>query len=289
MRLLTVPNWSFGRNRDLRRRFEDILTRPDLRVHYMLGDADHNRTVTAFSGEHGPLREALLGLAETAFGSIDLSSHSGVHPRIGALDVCPVVLPPGSTDLAGAISFTEDLAQELAERFDLPIYLYEKSERGRHEADLPALRRGGFGSLLTRDLEPDFGPRKAHPRLGVTVMGVRDFLIAINANLATKDISLAKLIAKEIRMLRSEGDSRFLGVRALGFLLASKSQVQVSMNITLPDLTPVDPILDWVRTRSRKDGVSVAECELIGVIRRRDLGQASWLRVDPRQIVEDDE
>jgi glutamate formiminotransferase len=284
LRVLTVPNWSFGRNRDLKQRFDVLLGAADVNVHYCQGDPDHNRTVTAFSGEWEAVTDTIRGLAEPALATIDLNRHIGVHPRIGALDVCPFIVQQ-STDQAELIPLVERFAMEMADRWEVPIYLYEKSERGRHEADLPTLRKAGFGSLALRELNPDFGPSRPHPRLGVTVVGVRDFLIALNVNLGSQDIAAARAIAREIRDRRTEGDERFLGVRALGLPLASRQKVQVSMNMTLPDITQVDPIVDWVKERATKMRISIASTELIGVIRRQDLPTATWLHVKAAQIV----
>ncbi len=287
MRLLAVPNWSFGRNNLLLREFQQVLSRPDIQVHFCQGDVDHNRTVTAFSGEPGPLEESLLALCGLAFDVVDLNRHVGVHPRIGALDVCPiVVLSKSEPDFFQAIAFAERLAASIAGRYGVPVFLYEKSERGRHEADLPSLRKGGFGSLAGKTLHPDFGPNTVHPNLGVTVLGVRDFLIAMNADLATENISIARNLAKQIRVLRREGDPRFLGVRALGFPLASRKLVQVSLNLTLPDLTSVDPILAWVMEQASEAKVRIANTELVGVIRSCDVATATRLPVREAQIVE---
>ena len=286
MRILTVPNWSFGRNRDLAQKFSIILGNPEIDVHYFQGDVDHNRTVTAFSGPSEEVERTLLSLCDVAFDAIDLNRHNGVHPRIGALDVCPFVLPRGG-NLGEANELVVGFADLIARRFNLPVFLYEKSEHGRHESDLPALRKGGFGGLLDRELRPDYGPSRAHPLLGATIMGVREFLVAMNVNLKSEDLQLARRVCKEIRTLRSEGDTRFLGVRALGLLLISRRMVQVSLNLTLPDLVQIDSIVEWVQERVRKEGVSTAGTELIGVIRRRDMESATWLNVKAEQVLED--
>ncbi|HRJ27089.1 MAG TPA: hypothetical protein PLO61_06225 [Fimbriimonadaceae bacterium] len=293
MNVLTVPNWSFGRDRDLLMRFEEVLATPNdegetLTVHYLQGDIDHNRTVSAFSGPMDLVFSRLEWLCEEAFPRIDLTRHVGVHPRIGALDVCPMVLIPGPGPAVSLPELNERIerwASSIARRFDLPIYLYEKSERGRHEADLPSLRRGGFGALLERELDPDLGPPRAHERLGVTVMGARDFLIAMNVNLATEDLDVARRIARTIRERRAEGDPDFLGIRALGFYLRSQACTQVSLNLTLPDLTAPDSVIEWIELEAGKRGATVARTELIGVIRDLDLPRATRLKIDPRQIV----
>jgi glutamate formiminotransferase len=283
MRLLAVPNWSFGRNRPLLNTFREALSAAPVVLHYCESDADHNRTVTAFSGNGEAVLRVLLDLCALAFPVLDLTRHMGVHPRIGALDVCPFIQLDGN--VLDALAAAEMAAQKIASAFDVPIFLYEKSERGRHEADLPTLRRGGFGSLLGRELDVDFGPRFAHPQLGATVLGVRDFLIAFNVNFEGEDLSFTRTAAKEMRVLRAEGDERFLGVRAMGFCLASRGQVQLSVNSTLPDLTFVDPIVEWALDQSKFAGMPFVATELIGVIRPRDLLGASRLSVKSHQVV----
>ena len=264
MRVLTVPNWSFGRDQDLVKRFRECFPAPGLALHYLEADLDHNRTVSAFSGELPIVLEKLRELCGLALERVDLNRHVGVHPRIGALDVCPfVALPSWNVPFPSLDESVRNFAEELAEMYELPVFLYEKSERGRHEADLPSLRKGGFGGLIGRVLNPDFGPRIAHPTLGVTIMGVRDFLIAFNVNLGTENVLLARQFAKKMREGREAGDSRFLGVRALGFPLQTRSLSQVSINLTLPDLTAVDPIVEWVQRQASDVEVSVKSTELI--------------------------
>jgi glutamate formiminotransferase len=139
---------------------------------------------------------------------------------------------------------------------------------------------------LGQELRPDFGPSHAHPRLGVTVLGVRDFVIAFNVNLMTEDVDVAKTLARQIRQMRIEGDSRMLGVRAMGLPLASKGYVQICLNLTLPNLTPVDPIVDWIYEQVTRVNIKIAGAELVGVIRSEDVETASHLPIYPAQIVE---
>lgn len=289
MRILTVPNWSFGREASLVRDVRDRLDGLNVKVHYCQADLDHNRTVTAFSGEAGDVFDAVSSLCELILDRIDLNRHTGVHPRIGALDVCPFVLLDDEHNPVALNSLkleVEAFADRYAEAHGIPVFLYERSESGRHEADLPSLRRGGFGSLLGRELRPDFGPNTAHPRLGITIMGVRDFLVAFNVNLHTEELLVAREIARRIRTLRLDGDERFLGVRALGFPLVSRNQTQVSLNLTLPDLTSADPIIEWIWHLATEADVKVAEAELVGVIRERDLAGATRLPIRPEQVVD---
>lgn len=282
MQLLAVPNWSFTRVRALDQRVREVLERAPVTVHYAQGDIDHGRTVTAFSGEARAVLDLTLEIAATVLPSIDLSRHTGVHPRIGAMDVAPFLrLDPGPPPLLEV----EEFAVTFAERFEIPVFLYERSERGRHEADLPTLRQGGFGRLLERDLKPDYGPIRAHLRWGASVVGVRDWLLAVNVNLASADLVAARELARRVRHLRQEGDERFLGVRSLGFGLGSREQSQLSLNFTLPDITPVDPVVEWAMDQVTALGTRVVGTELIGVIRARDVPTATRLPIRPEQIV----
>lgn len=288
MRLLAVPNWSFGREKALLRQFQEVLAHPMVELHYCESDIDHNRTVTAFSGEATVVSDMVFRLAMAAFEVIDLTKHVGTYPRIGALDVCPLVIlgSSGPGTLLNAMAVAENLASQLAATFELPVFLYEKSERGRHEAELHSLRKGGFGALLETDIHPDFGPSRVHPRLGVTVLGVRDPLLALNVNLGTEDVDVAKTLARQMRQMRIDGDPRMLGVQAMGLSVPSRKQVQVCLALSLPDLTPVDPILDWVYERVTAVGIRLTDTELVGVIRNSDLAGAARLDVRPQQIVE---
>lgn len=284
--ILAVPNWSFGRSKELLRKGRETLDARSVQVHFCGADVDHNRTVTAFSADSmDEVAGALFDLCEVFMEGIDLTRHSGVHPRIGALDVCPFI-PHEIANMQGLIDEVDGIAERFAAAYGVPTFLYEKSEKGRHEADLPALRKGGFGGLLGKELRPDFGPSQAHSRWGATVMGVRGFLVALNVNFPSTALASANSIASEIRRLRTDGDPRFLGVRALGLPLASQESVQVSMNITLPDVTPLDPIVEYVQDRGLDLGLGRGITELIGVIREKDLEHASRILYRPEQVVE---
>lgn len=252
--VLAVPNWS-GID----------LPWPGLSgvsVHYARGDVDHERTVTAYSGTQAAVSDATLALAAAWLPKIDLRVQHGVHPRIGALDVCPFV---GEVDVP-------PIAERFWREFGVPVILYEQSAGGR---TLPDVRHGLY--------PPDFGSTP-HPHWGMTVMGQRPFLIALNLNLPTTDLMVARYVARAIRVQREAGNPMFAGVRALGFRLESRHMTQVSMNLTQPDDSPIDPILDWIEREARMAG----EPELIGVIRSRDLAGATRLAIDPNQITDGD-
>lgn len=286
MEVVAVPNWSFGRDRRLLDSFQDELEARELRVHYLRSDLDHNRTVSAFSGPLTAVAEAVLALAGLAFDRIDLNRHTGVHPRIGALDVCPFLPYPGPDfEPVRFRAWVEGVAQQLAEGFGVPVFLYEKSERGRHEADLPSLRKGGFGGMLDRELAPDFGPTRAHPSLGATVMGWRDFLIACNVNIQAPDRHYPQQLARKVRDLRAQGAEGFLGVRALGWHLPSANVGQLSLNLTLPDLVTPDQLWEWAYVQCLADGYPICGSELIGILRERDQPGCEHFPNLPDQVV----
>lgn len=285
MNVLTVPNWSFGRERNLLRQVVDRLEEHVGAVHYAQADIDHNRTVTAFSGEPEEVEKTLLDLARLILPSINLQRHSGCHPRIGGLDVCPFIPVSRDFNAETLTGWIESIAKKFAEEFDVPTFLYEKSERGTHASDLPTLRKGGFGGLLARELSPDFGPNQAHPYLGATVMGWRDFLIAFNINFQSEDLESVQRIAQKIRALRREKDPRYIGVRALGFALPSQGLVQVSMNVTQPDKTPLDPIIESVTFMAEKYGLHNGYVQLIGVIRDVDVEHSVLVPFRPEQVI----
>lgn len=285
MKILTVPNWSFGRDKGLLRTCRDCLADFPVEVHYVEGDLDHNRTVTAFSGEADEVGRALTALASLILPSIDLNRHVGCHPRIGALDVCPFV-PYDSQEGPDLNQWIDGFAAEFSAAYGLPIFLYEKSEKGVHTGALPALRKAGFGGLLSSELDSDYGPRRAHPEWGATVMGWRDFLVALNLNLREERAVVASNLAARIRSRRRDGDAQFRGVRALGFMLPSRSQSQLSLNMTHPNETYVDQVLQWGFDQARVLGVEVADTELIGVIRVRDMEHATLIEPRREQILE---
>lgn len=287
MHVLTVPNWSFGRERGLLREVVDLLEAAPVTVHFAEADIDHNRTVTAFSGELLAVRETLLELGDLILPGLDLQRHRGVHPRIGGLDVCPFI-PLSSLEGRGAAEFgawVDETAALVAERYQMPVYLYELSARPGHLSDLPTLRKGGFGSLLDRDLSPDFGPTRVHPHLGATVMGWRSFLVALNVNFKGDNLDAVERIAHKMRQMRRNGDPRLRGVRVLGLPLPAQGMVQVSMNITRPDEVLIDPVIDFITQHGSLYGFKEHFTQLIGVIRDVDLERSVLVNYRPEQLI----
>ncbi|MDI9638907.1 hypothetical protein QPK87_28125 [Kamptonema cortianum] len=286
MPLLCVPNWSVGRERGLVRHVVDLLEAAPVVVHYAEADIDHNRTVTAFSGEPDAVRTTLFDLARLILPSVDLTRHTGVHPRIGGMDVCPFIpIPSRDEDRDEVNEFVREFAGSFAEEFKVPVFLYELSHSEKSTGQLPALRKGGFGGLLDCDLDPDYGPSKVHQHLGASVIGQRDFLIALNVNFQGECVEVVERIASSIRHKRREGDPRFVGVRALGFRLTEQQLVQVSMNITRPESVDLDEVIGFVDEQAEMSGFEPGYVQLIGVIRDVDVERTVKIHFRPEQVV----
>lgn len=261
-----VPNVSEGRRPEVVSRLVSAAASvPGVRLLDVSSDPDHNRSVLTLAGEAGDLRAALLALYESALREIDLTRHSGVHPRVGAVDVTPFV-PLGDTPMEEAVAAAEALASEVAERFDLPVYLYEQAARTPERRRLADIRRGGFEGLPAKMADPswvpDFGPARVHPTAGVTVIGARFFLIAFNVVLETADVQIAKAVARKVR----ESGGGLPAVRAMGIFLESRGRAQVSMNLVDFRQTSVLSAFHRVRQQAEELGTRVLESELIGLM-----------------------
>lgn len=267
-RLLCVPNFSEGRRESVIQAVREAAQACGVWIHHLSWDPDHHRMVLAFSGSPSQVRKAVLATGAIAVAQIDLTQHTGVHPRIGAMDVVPFVPLQGIT-LAEALRFARRVARAFARQHGVPVYLYEHSAAPGRIRDLPTLRRGGFeawvGKPLRGERRPDFGPARLHPTAGATIMGVRDPLIAFNVNLATDQVEVAKEIARRIRRERDRNPA-LIGVRALGLFLASRRLAQVSLNLTRPDQTDPYQVLRYVEEQAQALGVPIANTELIGVL-----------------------
>jgi glutamate formiminotransferase len=256
MLIQCVPNFSEGRRADV---IEAIVTaarsNPKARLADWSADPDHNRMVVTLVGEPAAVVDAVLAAAKVGIDSIDLSTHKGVHPRLGVIDVVPIVpLRDVTMDQCG--QFARDLGRELNKRYGIPIYLYEYASEDRRP--LPDVRKKAFVSLW-----PDYGSTSPHPTAGATVVGARNPLIAYNIVLDIPDPAAARTIARE---LRNGGVARFKGVRALGLRLPSRHMTQVSINITDPEAAPLGSVFAYVLNRARELGVNVLESELIGAM-----------------------
>ena len=259
--LEAVPNFSEGRSEQTIAALGRALARR-ARVLDVHTDADHNRSVFTLAGSADDLVQALVDGIACAKERIDLRRHEGVHPRVGVADVVPLVAVwPEQLGEAKAAALT--LADRVATELALPVFLYGEVASGVSPA---VLRRGGLAELQPRidagEIAPDYGPRRLDPRAGCVLVGARRPLIAFNVDLATDELAIAQSIAAKIR----ETGGGFRGVRALGFPLASRGLVQVSMNVEDWQASPLDEIVARIAAEARERGVEVAGSELVGLM-----------------------
>jgi len=266
MRLVeAVPNVSEGRRLAVVDRIAAAASSvPGAHLLDRTSDASHNRSVLTLAGEAPAVVEALERMVEAAIAGIDMERQSGEHPRIGAVDVVPFV-PLAGTTLADCVALARSFGRRIAERFDLPVYLYAAAATRRDRVKLADLRRGQYEGLkveiATAGREPDFGPARMHPSAGATVVGARPFLVAWNVNLESDDLGLAKRIAHRVR----ESSGGLPAVQAKAFAIDELGCAQVSMNLLDTDRTPIWRVFEEVRDQAASEGVGVRETELIGL------------------------
>ena len=253
-------------------------------------DATHHRSVLTFAGDKGPLLAAVLAMFEATLPRVDLRRHRGEHPRLGAVDVVPFVPIAGAT-MADCVALAREAGAAIADRFGVPVYLYEEAASTPARRNLEDIRRGEFEGLTakmqTDGWAPDFGPAAPHASAGATVIGARMPLIAYNINLATDRLDVAKRIAAAVRM--SSGGFRF--VKAMGIALEDRGIVQVSMNLTNFEKTPIFRVFETVKREAARYGVTVLESEVVGLVPAAALVQAAefYLQLDgfrPEQVLE---
>jgi glutamate formiminotransferase len=260
-----VPNVSEGRRLEIVELLATAISSVK-GVHLLdrTSDASHNRSVFTLAGPAGPVGDALERLVGAAIREIDMEEHWGEHPRIGAVDVVPWV-PLGDTTMDEAVELARAFGKRVAERFDVPVYLYADAATRSERVKLADVRRGQYEGLKAeidhRGREPDFGPSQMHPSAGAVAVGARPFLIAYNINLESPDRDLAVRIARRIR----ESGGGLPKVQANGFFIEELGRAQVSMNLLDFRTTPLWRVWETVRAEAAEDGVELAESELIGL------------------------
>jgi glutamate formiminotransferase len=260
-----VPNFSEGRDAAtidaIAKRVTDV---PDVHLLDRTSDPDHNRSVLTFAGPPQAVAEAMEAAVGEALERIDMRLHEGQHPRIGAVDVIPFV-PLGETTMDECVELARDFGRRVADRFDLPVYLYARAATTPGREVLADIRRPQYEGLreliATDEHRPDFGPAVLHETGGAVAVGARPFLIAYNINLESQDLDLAKQIAKAVRE-RSGGLAR---VQALGLYLDDLACAQVSMNLLDFGVTPIWRVWEAVAEAASAAGVTLRESELIGL------------------------
>lgn len=242
-------------------------------------DPDHHRTVLSFIGGYDSILDSAYATIRRAIELIDMRTHRGVHPRIGAVDVVPFV-PLGSFSMESCIELARSLGDRVAGRLGIPVYLYEDAALRPDRTQLPDIRRGGLEGLaktIATDpyRTPDFGPALLHPTAGAIIIGARVPLIAFNIYLGTGDVELARRIARSIR----ERDGGMQKVRAMGFFIARKQRAQVSINLRDYRQTSILAVWERVRREAEDLGVSVVSSEIIGLAPSAALNDSACKRL----------
>lgn len=261
-----VPNYSEGRRPEVIERIvAPFRARPGVHLLDARSDADHNRLVVSLVGEPVPLQEALLESSRAAIASIDMNVHTGAHPRIGAVDVVPFVPLQGAT-MGSCVELARSFGRRLSKETGVPVYFYEDAALREERRGLEVVRRGQIEALrkeiASPERRPDAGEPRLHPTAGATAVGARPFLVAFNVNLGSRDMGLARAIARRIRA--SGGGMPH--VKAVAVDLAARGLVQVSINITDCEKAPLIAVLDRVREEARQQGVSVVDTEIYGMV-----------------------
>jgi glutamate formiminotransferase / 5-formyltetrahydrofolate cyclo-ligase len=277
-----VPNISEGRDlAGVEAIAAAVRAAPGARLLDVSSDASHNRSVLTLVGDAGAVRAAVRALFEAALPRIDLTRHSGEHPRMGAVDVVPFIPIRGAT-VEQCVALSREVGAEIAERFEVPVYLYEDSATSERRRNLAEIRKGEFEGFAKKmkdpDWKPDFGPDRPHPTGGVVAVGARSFLIAYNINLGTRDLGVADRIAKAIRHIG--GGFRY--VKAMGVDLADRGLVQVSINMTNYRKTPLHRVFECVRSEAERFGVPIMGSEIVGLTPAEALYMAAehYLRLE---------
>jgi glutamate formiminotransferase len=264
-----VPNFSEGRRPEV---VEEIVRAvraiDDVTLLDYSRDETHNRSVVTFAGSAEPVVRAATAAVGRALELIDMEQQTGAHPRIGAVDVIPFV-PLGATRMEECVDLARRFGEQIARTFELPVYLYGEAALRPERRRLAEVRKGQYEGLKADigtdpERDPDYGPKRLHPRGGAVAVGARKPLIAFNVNLASDDIGIARQIAEAIR----ESSGGLPAVQAMAVLLENPGEpryAQVSMNLVDWERTGIGRVVDEIRHLARKSGVDIDHCELIGL------------------------
>lgn len=262
-----VPNFSEGRDPDVMDKITDAMTSvPGVRLLDRSMDASHNRAVVSMIGSPDAVGEAAIRGVDEAARLIDLRSHRGEHPRMGAADVVPFI-PIRGVSMAECVDLARRVGERIGRELQIPVFLYEEAATRPERRNLADIRAPQFEGLLKQvgtdpSREPDFGPNALHPTAGAVAVGARRLLVAYNVYLNTTNQAIAKAIAKAVRF--QTGGLRY--VKALGIASNDAGRVHVSMNLTNTTGTPIHRVLNVIRAEAARYGVSVVESEVVGLV-----------------------
>lgn len=270
-----VPNFSEGRDKSKVEQIADLFRgKEGVKLLDYSSDADHNRSVITVAGEPEALKKAVIEAIGKAVELIDLTQHQGQHPRMGAVDVVPFI-PIKNVTMAEAVALSREVAQTVAEKYHLPVYLYEKSATAPHRENLASVRKGEFEGLTEKmklpEWRPDFGPAERHQTAGAVAIGARMPLVAYNVNLGTDNLEIATAIASKVRYVG--GGLRYC--KAMGVALEERGITQVSMNLTDFTRTAIYRAHELVRMEAKRYGVPVVGAEVIGLVPMEALAETA--------------
>jgi glutamate formiminotransferase len=277
-----VPNFSEGRDQEkISQLVKEVVSTEGVKLLDYSSDKDHNRTVITFCGDAKGVKEAAFKLIKKASEIIDMRYHKGEHPRIGATDVVPFI-PVKNATMEECVQIAREVGERVGRELNIPVYLYEEAATTLERKNLENIRRGEYEGFFEKikqpEWKPDFGPQEMNPKSGATVIGARNFLIAYNVNLATDNIDIANKIAKAIRF--SSGGYRY--VKAMGVELKERGIVQVSMNLTDFNKTPIYRVFETIKAEALRYGVNVIGSEIIGLVPAKALFDVAdyYLRIE---------
>ncbi|AKN33538.1 glutamate formiminotransferase [Clostridium carboxidivorans P7] len=261
-----VPNFSEGRDKEIIEKIVDEVRKTEgVKLLDYCSDKDHNRSVVTFIGGPEETKEAAFKLIKKASELIDMSKHSGAHPRMGATDVVPFI-PIRDITTEECVEIAKDLGKKVGEELNIPVYLYEDAATAPERRNLAEIRKGQYEGFFEKikkpEWKPDFGPCEMNKKSGATVIGARFPLIAYNVNLGTDNIEIANAIAKKIRHI--SGGLRY--AKAVGVMLTERNIAQVSINMVNYEKTSVYTIQEMVKMEAKRYGVPVVGAEVIGLI-----------------------
>lgn len=277
-----VPNFSEGRRPDVINGITGVLADlPGVRLLDVESNPDHNRSVVTFIGDPASVAEGAFRLTQAAVAAIDMEAHQGEHPRMGAMDVIPFV-PISGVTMDDCVALARHVGERIGNELNVPVYLYAQAASNPARRRLPDVRQGQYEGLKTSigtpERRPDYGPARMHPNAGATAVGARPPLIAFNINLATRNMRIARDIAKGVR----ESSGGLVNVQAMGVDLAEQGMVQVSMNLLDYTRTPIHRAFELVRLEAERYGATIAGSEVVGLIPVDALLDATrfYLRLD---------
>lgn len=304
-----VPNFSEGKNQDTFKAISDAINSTEgAKLLNLEPDADYNRVVVTMAGNESGILEASVNACKAAAAKIDMRTHKGEHPRLGAIDVVPFV-PVKNATMQDCVKIAEAFGERISKELNIPVYLYENASRKPERENLSNIRKGEYEGLEEKLKDPlwkpDFGKSEFNPKLGALVTGARFFLIAYNVNIKSTDVSYSKEIAEILResgrpkkdgqgnIVKEDGKTikipgRLKNFKGMGVSLEKYNITQVSINLTNYEVTPLHVAFEEVKKEAKRLGVEVAGSEIVGLVPLEALLMAGRYYSDNKNLNENE-